>query len=205
MKQLLTSILLATTLVFSANADTFNGPTKLSSNSKLTNITIYGPANLDQIQTDSITVTGPAEFEDITTSQGIEVTGPTKGKNIKSSSLTVTGPLKVENLSTNSLVVMGPTKLEHSTINGSTTITGPLKAKDSKFNDITVTAGEIELKKSLVKSILVKKDLAYSTQVLTLNSTMVSGDVIFESGQGKIILENGSKIQGTVTGAKISK
>ncbi len=187
------------------HADVFNGPTSLTDKSFDT-LTINGRAELRNVKAKTLVVYGPLTFNNLEISEKATITGPTIGRHAELHNITVIGPFNVKDVEMNSLDVSGPVSLREFTINGSTVVRGPLFAHDGFFQDLMVDSKEggevVEF-----SDVTVKKDLTIckgsKAETLTLKGdTDVVGNIIFESGEGKIVKEGDGIEVGEIIGAK---
>lgn len=99
-------------------------------------------------------------------------------------------------------IVNGATHVIKSIFSKSVTINGTLTAVDSTFHDhISIATEQATLENSTVaKDITIRRSTA-SKQVLVLSKgSVIKGSVTFEVNGGKIMLLDGSKILGKITG-----
>lgn len=189
-----------------STAQTFYGPTALK-NSSVGSLTIYGPTQLEGVRAENISIMGPLQFKNLEVIKNLEVVGPVKeGAKGRFANVKVTGPLQAEQLTAESLQVIGPVELKEVIIKGDSIIYGPLTASKSRFQNLTITAKDIELDDVTVGNIFIKKDREVN-QTLTLDGdTTVNGQIVFESGKGRILLKSKSVVlKGEVRGAILEK
>jgi len=186
-------------------AETFYGPADLSSKT-YDNLTINGPADLKEIKTNSLNINGPLTFKGLEVKNNTSIKGPTKGKNGTFADLSIAGPLEARKMICNALEVKGPVSLTDFEVKGNAAISGPVAAQKGVFQDLTVYAPEITLKDVMVKNIVVKKlDKHHKKPTIELQGkTIVSGNITFESGDGEVTQEKGSKIEGKIMGGTLS-
>lgn len=90
-------------------------------------------------------------------------------------------------------------------IDGLATINGMLEAQKTTFNGgISISSDKITFNESSVKGDITVRKSHQRHQVMVLsNSSVISGNVVFEAGQGIIQLSGGSRIEGQVRGAVV--
>lgn len=206
-KSKLPIVFLATCVLCSAaQAKTFDGPTTLSSQ-EFETLTINGPADLDRVKSNTLTVNGPLKFNEVKISAKTEVSGPSKGEEGKFGNVMINGPFEASKVKCDNLVVKGPVSLTKFTINGDTHIEGPLEAKKGTFNDIKSVTPPVLLQDIDIKNITIKKPSNGKDDTLTLSGeTTVSGNITFESGNGKVIMKDkDSTIKGKIIGGQLVK
>jgi hypothetical protein len=203
MKNLSFYFLIAIFLGNFCSAEEFNGLTSLK-NSQMNDVTINGPAQLNNMRFKNLTTNGPLELKLLTVENEFETNGPVKGEDLKCNALKSTGLFAVDNVTCNKLIAVGPISGKNITINGDSNIIGPLSVKNSNFQNITIYSNIIRLDDTVIGSITVKKSDSnnHSKQELILEgATIINGDVIFESGNGKIKSNPKAKIVGKIQGA----
>jgi hypothetical protein len=115
--------------------------------------------------------------------------------------VSVNGIANLHSVSLNNLDVNGPVTLTEVTIAGKAFINGPLEARASKFNTIDISTSEMNLDTCVVKSINVKlSDNKRKEQVVMLTNTTVEESIVFEQGNGKVIIKGTSVVKGKIVG-----
>jgi hypothetical protein len=148
---------------------------------------INGSVNLNKVKFESLTINGNLNFKDLVIEKNISINGSANGNNLKCKEININGSLNGKYID----------------ISGKTNISGGLSVSDGNFGDIEIASDEINLTNSKAKNIFVKETRS-KTQLLKLKKkTIISGDVIFESGIGEIILTDGSEIHGNIKGAVV--
>jgi hypothetical protein len=128
----------------------------------------------------------------VITVNGTTVTGATQ----------INGLLSAEDASFVSLDVNGGAKLVQCTITDAATIKGSLTASSTKFEStLEVYSSETRLINSTVRNNLHVGNTDSKKQVVYLDDySEISGDIIFDDGNGEVILRGRSKIVGKVIG-----
>lgn len=131
------------------------------------------------------------------TLNGTQVIGP----------LDVSGSLSAHDAHIGAVNVNGHAWFYNSTVDGKCEVGGLISAEKSTFKDtILVTSRKINFDDCNVNSILVRKIWwPFSSQVVELTNSVCKGDITFESGKGRVILLDGSQVQGKVIGGEIKK
>lgn len=116
--------------------------------------------------------------------------------------LTVNGVVDLQNVSLDSLNVNGPASLAEVTVTGKTDINGPLDARASKLNTIDISTSRMDLDNCIVKSINVRSsDTKRKEQIIVLTDTIIEDSIVFEEGNGKVILKGTkSVVKGKIIG-----
>jgi hypothetical protein len=126
---------------------------------------------------------------------------------IISGPVSVNGELKVLSSHMHSLKVDGDAKMEKSTVSGNTVIDGLLKAISCCFQGLlSIRSSYVVLEHSDLQSITVKQNSSRhdrEQQLLLKGTTIVHGDIRFETGQGKVFLSNEARVYGQIFGAEV--
>lgn len=120
----------------------------------------------------------------------------------------VNGHLDAKNAKMASLSVNGNVCLTKSRVLGNSDITGFMSAVGSKFDgDIAISSKKITLDNCQATHILVRKTAwSFGSQVVELNhKSKVTGGIIFEAGDGRVLLSPDSHVGGRVIGGQIEK
>lgn len=205
----LPQVLLSVLLVFaipSLHAAEYFGPTNLL-NTQTDIIKITGPADLKKVTAERITVIGPLHFEDLNASQLLKVIGTVMGTRGDVNELNCMGWTTLSESKIQTLIVTGRLDANHIEVKDQSNITGVLTATNSKFKDITITSSLSTLKNSSANIILFEKNkVEKEAPVLKLlESSVVNGDIIFNSQNGKVILDKSSKVIGTIKGGVLEQ
>jgi cytoskeletal protein CcmA (bactofilin family) len=213
------TIILFTFTSYQAYANYFFGNTKIE-NENFDNATVQGGANLKNIHLQSLTVHGALKFNDLKIHDHLHVEGSASGEklncnifnvngsltgqNITSSSATIHGALSVHSLTvTNDLKVNGSLIGHSIVVSGKTSVSGTLSALNSNFKDIEIESHKATFENSNARNILIKS-VKTRPQTLTLKGlSTISGDIIFESGDGIIHASKNVKISGNIKGARV--
>lgn len=121
--------------------------------------------------------------------------------------LFVNGSLISTNSDIWSMKINGRAVLKQSLVHSFTNVNGFLEANCSKFeNTVFVSSQVVEFKNCFLLNLVIKPVQEEEVQIIKLeNGTQIDGDVIVESGKGKILISDDSKINGIIQGATISK
>lgn len=160
---------------------------------------IHGSAELDDMNFKSLVVDGSLKFSNLIIEEELLVNGSVNGKKLKCKKFKINGSFNGKDIEAKDGSVSG--SLEGANINvlGETKIFGSMSVSDGNFGNIEINGKKSDLTNSKARSIFFKKEEA-ETQKLELNKkTIISGDVTFESGEGKIYLNSGSEIHGIRT------
>ncbi len=144
---------------------------------------------------------GEISLESLELLGSIKLNGTTVSKLLK-----VTGNLVANSAHLHEIEAEGDVKLNDTLLEAQVLITGSLQASDSDFRQSLIFVGQkARFTKCKLIGITVRRDAAFKArQVIELkNSTIIEGPVIFEGGNGEVLLYPGSKIHGSVTGGKI--
>jgi hypothetical protein len=194
------------TLALSSNifASVYNGPTDLSWR-YFNDLVINGPAKLKLLKAATLQVNGPLQFNSIGIDGKAQVAGEFNGNKGQFGNLFVTGSMNVDHVLADNITITGPVVATYLEVKNDAIINGPLNAHHSEFNRLSVSSNNIVLDDVLVNEIIVNKN--EKNQILILKgSTVVSGDITFESADGNVSIENSKvRIKGKVIGANTTK
>lgn len=124
---------------------------------------------------------------------------------IVSGATLVNGLLNAEDASFFSLEVNGSVRLTQCTINDVASVKGSLVASSTKFEKaLEIFSSETRFINSKVSNNLRLGHTDSKKQVVYLdNFSEVSGDIIFDDGQGEVIVRGQSKVGGKVIGGQV--
>ncbi len=199
-------IFLLSLILFSSTsmADVFNGTTKLSDKS-YQDITINGTANLDEIKVKKLNVNGPLQFSNLLVEESAEIRGPVaNSKNGVFVDLKIVGPFSAEKIVCDNLSVMGAIDVSELVVKKKMQVTGGVNVKRGDIKDLEVKSDRISLTESKISDLTVDGRKG-KEQTLILDKTVISGNVVFKSGNGIIEMSKDSVVEGTITGATIKK
>lgn len=156
-------------------------------NKTLDSLTCYGSADLD-----NVVINGPLTSYGRVTADVLNVHGP----------VVVHGHATVNDVNVkDDLIVYGRLHLHKGFIAGTTNIYGRADIEESNLHDLIVYAKKIIVTSSIIKNIYMKNE--YGRTTVTLVGSTVDGDIIFDGGNGKVILERGASVGGVVHGGTI--
>ncbi len=175
--------------------------------------TLTGPVEGTSGQFETLVVTGPLKFETLTVQKDTVITGDASGKDGNFLNLTVVGPFNLTQTTCQNLIVTGSVETTKLIVRDKTVSVGNFNAAESQFGDMTLTAEKVLLKETKAQNILLKKnkengvlswlDEGHPQELRLMKNSIIEGDVTFESEKGKIFLEEGSQIKGTIKGAVV--
>ena len=182
--------------------------------------TITGSVKGINGQFENLTITGPFTFEGVSVHKDATLTGPVSGSKGYFGDLTVSGPFNATEILCQNLNVTGPVDVTKLAVRDKTVAVGNFTANDSDFGDMTLTANKTLFNKTTARTLLIKKNSEVKSSFLSwfgdnsdenaqelrlTNKSIIEGTVTFESGKGKIFLEEGSKIKGEIQGGVVQK
>jgi hypothetical protein len=133
--------------------------------------------------------------------------GPFAKNHYQAENLTIYGPVSLTNSTVDgTLRIYGPAALENTTNNGIVILFGIMNAANSTLNDIHATTTELKLTNTSVNHIVILKndDNSKTQHVYLSGSTTISGNIIFEQGNGKVVVtDEGIISKDKVIGGKI--
>ncbi len=172
-------------------------------NSKLETITVKGNQSFKNSQFKSLTAYGTLNFDNIIIDETLKVDGAANGKILACKAFHVNGALNVQNLKSSEAIVKGAFNGEDVVITGKTIIEGELNAKNSSFQDIEIKSTKSSLDDSTAHNILVNPTKNKPQKIILKGNTVISGDIVFEAGDGEVHVGDKVKIKGHVKGAKV--
>jgi len=114
--------------------------------------------------------------------------------------LGVNGNLSANKTTIGAMTVNGNADLQKVTVKGLSAFNGYLQAKDSSFGKIIFGTRNAILSDSTTKLITVRKEENITEQIIELDNTKVDGDIVFEGGNGKVLLKGDSEVVGKING-----
>ena len=145
----------------------------------------YGPVTVESIQSNGVV-----------TLDGTTVTGV----------VSCNGTLKATGADMNHLIVNGQVTLKQSIVRSDMLINGKLTASGSQLSGtLSIASEKTDLIDTKAEDIIVRKVEGDSREQLLILSdqTVVQGSIQFESGSGKVILENTARVLGDILGGEI--
>ena len=135
--------------------------------------------------------------------ESLEVNGSANlnGTNVLGDTL-INGLLIAEDSNFNGVDINGNAEFIQCSINQDAQIKGVLKASSSKFNaSVGVYSSAIRLINTLVNGDIHVYHTNPSKQVVYLdNFSRVSGNIVFDDGNGEVVLRGDSKVEGKIVG-----
>lgn len=203
------NILIIMTFLISpfAHALDYFGQTHLT-DLKTDTIKITGAGDLNQVTADMINVIGSLKYQGIQVNQQLKVIGPiSEGLHGNINELHCVGWATLKDNKINTLIITGHLDADKIEVIDQSNITGVMDASNSKFKDISIVSSVMTLKNCSVESIhFQKNNVEKEPPVLKLlESSIVTGDIIFKSQNGKVIIDKTSKVMGQVKGGIIEE
>ncbi len=117
----------------------------------------------------------------------------------------VNGMLNADDAHLNAMDINGSAILFKCTVNSEVKIKGALKASSSRFkSSIEIYSDYTRLVNTNVhKNINIHRNYGSRQKLLLEDNSEVNGDIVFENGNGTVVLDQSSKILGNVIGGKI--
>ncbi len=126
---------------------------------------------------------------------------------IVSDSVSVNGMLYSVLSDLGSLQINGECKLEDTTIRGNSLVNGSFTANRCHFLGGLSVASEITYLENSTASQVVIRRISNSDSVQSLmisGKSLIRGDIVFESGQGNVVIKGDIEIQGDVVGGTVT-
>lgn len=181
-----------------------------------------GTAEIENKHFEQISHNGPLHLEEVTVTQLVTVNGSLTAEESQFQDLTVNGQVELDEVQIKGrasihgalkakesriqhLNVSGAVELEEVEIAGPAAITGRLKAEKTKFlGPLSVVSNQIELSESEAMTIRVEVVQPPQEQIVKLeDQSRVIGNIEFVAGNGKVMVEKGSTLEGRVIGGQL--
>ena len=167
--------------------------------------TFYGPVSMqNKTLKQSLKVMGPLVLSDSEVQGEVKVYGPLSGKSITMDSLTVQGPADIQSLKVGDMTISGPLNINNSLISGSVIVNGPINSSNTVFQkEISVASKSLTFSNSEIQNLTIKPstDIMNKPQIVYLKgTTVVSGNITFEEGNGIIKADKSVVIKGVIKG-----
>ncbi|MBL0941135.1 MAG: hypothetical protein IBJ00_00135 [Alphaproteobacteria bacterium] len=210
MKKIIVLTFLATNItIVSAIAENSSDTSSLNSSdiSNQASVQNFGFARYEKKNISKVQVYGPAVFEGTTVTETAQISGPMNAEDARFKNLVVNGPCNLKGSFINEAVLNGPVKVQKVTVTGKIEINGPLKARDSHFKGpISIAARKITFEGSDATNLELRTSRNAEDkkgQIVILKNSIISGNITFEEGNGKVFLTRGSKVKGQVKGGQL--
>ncbi|MCL5261051.1 MAG: hypothetical protein M1561_05170 [Gammaproteobacteria bacterium] len=156
---------------------------------------------------DNILRLGLVMLNGTTVTDYVNVTGSLIAHQAEIKRINCLGKLTLDDsLITGSVEAIGPAKISASKLEKTFKIVGALDVTDTTFsNTIDATALEITLQNTQCKNIDMHGNEVRQQKIYLKDYSIVSGDIIFASGNGLVILCDGSEVLGKVIGGRVIK
>ena len=148
---------------------------------------------------------GPAQLTTTKIKNHAAIHGPLLANDVKLTSLELHGPLNGNKMSFQQGIIHGPVELSNSKISGLVTIYGPVNATHCQFGEMVVSTEKVQFQASTIKNITIAKDnrAIPKIQQVILQNSQVTETLVFESGQGEVILLDSQSHVMDIVGGKI--
>lgn len=164
---------------------------------------VSGSNNLQHKKFNNLTSKGYLQFSDLHITGNFTSHGSAVGEKLKCNNFVVSGSIKASDLTASFGSVKGAISAHNLNISGDLKLSGEIYITKSILGNVEITSNAATFKDSKIHNIMVKNNNNKEQKITLANKTIISGDVTFESGNGKIYLDNSSKIEGKITGATI--
>lgn len=156
------------------------------STSKLVNENLKGFVANTKISASSSSFSGP-----------VVINGDMGASGSKFDSLTVNGNLDLTKSSISKfLMVNGTTKLNEATVSGAVQLSGESEISSSDLQEVVFASRLLTVSNSNIKSIKVGN--VKNTTIKLNKGSVVHGDIIFVNPDGKVLIEDGAKVNGRI-------
>lgn len=121
----------------------------------------------------------------------------------RASDARVKGSLTLKDSKVEKIVVHGKLSMQNSEVEGDVAAYGNISVMNSIVNgSISSNTSSMKLENAKVRNIVIRKDKIGGIQTVFLKGTsLVEGDITFESGAGKVIISPEAKFQGKTNGS----
>ncbi|MBP7189828.1 MAG: hypothetical protein KA998_01075 [Rickettsiaceae bacterium] len=187
----------------------------------LENVRLDGFADLKNMKFHSLTVNGHLRFFDVKIDRRLEVNGSADGRKIKCRNFVIHGSITADGLRASEGIIHGTATFSNVeiaknidvygafvaksvNIAGKSIVYGNLSAENSKFQDIHLEAERATFLGTTARNIVVKASKKHKKQTITLKgNSEITGTIVFESGNGEVIVDETAKILGQTKGCSI--
>lgn len=170
-------------------------------------INSFGDNEISNIKISKLNHSGSIEILNASINDFAIINGQLKAKKTTFSELTINGDAELDRSSVDgNLAINGSIEADSSAFNGPVLIHGHISAESSQFvNTITLHGNQAEFEECSLQKLVIQKNNSNMPQTIYLEDTIVKGDIIFEQGNGIVMIDDDSKIQGSITGGTIKK
>lgn len=164
----------------------------------------FGLIDAKKMIYDKLTCYGAASLDTVTVEGPLIVYGKLYANELKAqNTLTAYGKMVLDDsIIKGPIYAHGNLRMNNCTVTEKMSVYGKLEAKECHLPEIEFYARKLKLKSSVVKSIYAGDKRGRKT--ITLIETIVEGDVLFEDGNGMVVLKKGARIKGKVTGGVVA-
>jgi len=214
----ITLILTIAAMSQQVHANQFNGNVKLE-NSAMTDVNIEGSADLKNMTMRSLKINGDVHFANLKVTDKCTINGSGKGddvfchdiilhgsfttQNLRTFSMVVHGNLSGNDIAiTNNLIIDGALDCQTINVSGYTQIYGEMNVSGSTFNDIILTTQKSTITNSNAGNITIKAEQNHraAQQLILKGDTIITGNIVFESGNGELHLDKEVTVKGQIYG-----
>lgn len=222
MKKLLSAFCLMSFFISSiAFAGNISGDIR-KEGASLENVRLDGFADLKNMKFHSLAVNGHLRSFDIKIDRRLDVNGSADVRKLKCRNFIIHGSINGESVRANEGIVHGTAIFsdievrknidiygslsgKDMKVSGKTNVYGNMSVENSKFGDVQLESETAHFIGTNVRNIVIKASKKHKKQTITLKgNTIISGSVIFESGNGEIIMDDTAKILGEKKGCAIT-
>lgn len=155
----------------------------------------------------TLSILGAANLDEVVVAHDAEVFGSFDSINSSFNTLRIHGSADIKNaILAGNCEITGSTKIKKATINGDLTLNGAATISKATAQKIILNALKMTLTETTASSLFIcKLTKGKGRQVIRINGGVITGDVVFEGGNGHVVLKKGAEIKGTVTGGVVVK
>jgi len=184
-----------------------------------------GSGSLTRVQARIARVSGSFSWDTLTINESFVVSGSWKGTGLTAQSASVSGSGSINGgVVSGDIIASGSLDAINLTVNGHTKASGGISFENSKLHAAEFCGKKVTLTNTSTGSILMKRnnggfssDIPFLAWIIGLfqnpelstlylkGSTIVEGDITFETGTGEVYVSPQAQIKGQVIGGKIIK
>ncbi|HJN37892.1 MAG TPA: hypothetical protein QF353_03855 [Gammaproteobacteria bacterium] len=101
--------------------------------------------------------------------------------------------------------VKGSIHMKGSRVLGKTFIMGALDVENSRLKDIEITAKQAVFSQSQAGTVRVKRTPNDTQRIYLQGGTLISGNIVFESGNGEVVKSDQARVLGQIIGGHVVK
>ena len=150
----------------------------------------------------TLSILGAAKLFEVVVAHDAEIFGSCASVNSNFNMLRIHGSADIKNaIIAGNCEITGSAKIKNAAITGDLILNDVAAISKTTVQKITISASRLTMSDTTASSLVVqKKGKGKGKQLIRMNGGVITGDVVFEGGNGRVILKKGAEIKGTITG-----